>query len=297
MSDIFWVFAGFSMLGYSIMSTLNAHYVRTINDPFSSGFYRSFSLIFSLSPLLFLVDFSAVLPLSAWGWKMFGCAFFASLAQVFKFLALMILPVGVQNAVTMSFNTIFVLTLSIVFLNEHIAPITFFPIGVILLGVVFLALQKNKMDHLDYEKMGIGFLLTVSSSVVFAISIVWLTQLIRANDAVFMGYLWEVSIAIFAGIFLVIRKIHKPKTNLIKRINRKTFLRIFLVNAFTFLGTGGFALATKMGPVSIVFTIGVAGLAVSTLLAHYLFREKLSVIQWVSIFTVMAGISMVYLIT
>src|SRR3990167_5399904 len=108
------------------------------------------------------------------------------------------------------------------------------------------------------------------------------------------GYFWETSIAVACIILLLGRWVLTGQP--LQNISVKTFLMIALCASPTLIGTGLFALATRIGPVAIVGAVGSASLVFTALLAWLLYKEPLRGKQWLSIAAVMGGIALLPLV-
>ncbi len=284
---MFWILALISMLGYTIQGTLMAHFIRKI-DPLSIGFYRSITFFISLLPLLFLVDVSEIIAIKDFWFEISIAALLGAAAQWASFWTIRFFSVGIASAIKMGLFVIFSITLGVLFSDEFLTQAQVLAVILILVGATALGIRKEKMPHLKPVGFLEGLLFLVSTSILLSVSVFFVAKVSRELSPWVSGYFWETGIAVFAGIFLLFRKIFTGKS--IERISLKTFGKIFLTAWPTLLGTGGFTLAVKYGPVGLVNAISVSGILLSVVLAHFLYGEKLKPVHWSLIGIIIIGV-------
>jgi drug/metabolite transporter (DMT)-like permease len=287
---MFWFLALISMFGYALQGTLMARYVRG-GDPLSMSFYRNLSLGISLLPLLFLAGGEAIKTFfsSPAVWWILLAGFLGSVAQWTRFLSLRMFPVGIHTALSTGLNVVLSFLFAFLWFGEEIVnPWIYAFVALILLGGWGLIWYKKTMPHLDQTQIWWGAMYIVMTALFFTTSFILVVHGARTADPWVSGYVWEVSIGIFSGIFLWTR--HQFLEKPLEKITLQKWSKILIVCSPTLIGTGAFALASTMGPVGIITAIGAGGIFVSTLLAHFLYREKLSLIQVFFLCLIFVGI-------
>ena len=288
MGVMFWMLALISMLGYTIQGVLMAHFIRKI-DPLSIGFYRNLTFVVSLLPLLLLANFSEIIAVKDYWQELAFAAMLGAAAQWSSFWTVRYFPLGIAGAIKMGLFAIFSIILGVLFAEEFLNGKQVFAVIFILFGAILLGRNdEDKMPHLEPVSFLKGTILLVLTSVLMAVSFFFVAKVSRDLNPGVSGYFWETGIAFFAGLFLLCRKWFTGQS--IEKISWKTFGLIFLTAWPTLLGTGGFVLAVKYGPVGLVNVIGVSGVFVSVILAHFLYQEKLRPSHWWLITMIVVGI-------
>lgn len=284
--SMFYAYAIGSMIGYSLQSVLMVHYCRKM-DGLSTATYRGLSFIITLTPLLLGRTITDIAELHIyWKWLLIaGTAGGISLGLMYS--ALNYLPMGVAGSLNKGFGTLTILFLAVTVLGEVIDRRTLILIVIILLGTVALGMQKNHHEHLENSRIR-GAILSALASIPFAITITIFSFLSRSHNPWVVGYFWEVSVGIGALALVIIRWLLTGQG--VARISMKDFCLLALCGSPTLIGTGLFGLATKIGPMSIVSSIGTASLVVTSLIAWLFYREPLRMKQWLSIGIVLAGV-------
>lgn len=284
---MFWFLAVASIFGYVIQGTLMVHHIRKI-DSLSVGMYRNLTFLVTLLPLLFFTTGEKILGLMEHGWIILLAAFLGALGQWTSFLAVRILPVGINTALSTGLTTIFTFFWAFLKFSETITLVQFFFVSVILLGAILFALYKSKMPHLDPQKWMLGFFYRIFTAFIVSYSFILVAEVSRELDPFVAGYFWEVLIGLCALVMILARQ--KFNGHKLERISLKVFLKIALVCAPTLIGTGCFVLAAERGPVGIISAIGATGIVLSALLSWMLYKEKLSKLHWGAIFIVIFGV-------
>lgn len=280
----FWAFA--SMFGYAIQDILLVKYARKI-DALSLAIYRNTSFIITLLPLLFFTSFEHIKAAASFYDQILLSGISGACAVWLGFQTYRYLPVGIFSGLGKSIIVITLTAFGYFFFDETISLKTFALICFILGSTLYLGIQKNHMPHLK-KKTVLGFLYGTLSSFVAAISIFLMIKTSRELNPYVAGYFWETTIGIIALLFGITRSILTKRK--IQKVKPQTFFKITLAASPTLVGTGSLAIAATLGPVGIVSTISVASIIVVTLLAHYLYNEKLTKKQWTGIAMVTLGI-------
>lgn len=283
---MFYLYAVGSMIGYSLQSVLMVHYCRKM-DGLSTATYRGISFIVTLTPLLLGGTIADIAEVQIyWKWLVLaGITGGMSLALAYS--ALSYLPIGVAGSLNKGFGTLAILFLAVTVLKEVIDRRTLILIGIILLGTIALGLQKSNHRHLKNNRLQ-GITLSALASIPFAITITVFSALCRSYSPWVVGYFWEASVGMCALVLVIARYLITGKK--LSRISLRDFALLALCASPTLIGTGLFGLATEIGPVSIISSIGSASLVVTSLIAWLFYKEPLRLKQWICIIVVMAGI-------
>ncbi|MCF7846651.1 MAG: DMT family transporter [Candidatus Gracilibacteria bacterium] len=284
---MFFLLVVLSMVAYSVQGTLLAHHVRK-QDSLSVAMYRNISLIVTMSPLLFLATRQELQMLPDFLPELLWSGFLGAVGLMFAFWALKFLPVGVNHAFRRALSVITMFVLGFLVFGEAISWYEAGLAGLIIATMIWLGLQKNNFAHIDH-RAGTGALLVVFSALAAGGSFVLMGKMAREISPAVAGYFWEVSIGIFIVLIGLGREwiVRKP----IVRISTREFGRIALVSWPTLVGTGAFAYAVSLGPIGIANAIGVGGILIGTLLAHFLYKEKLTSLQWILLLALAAEIA------
>ncbi len=283
---MFYLLSIISMVGYGIQVSLLAHISRKM-DALDIGFYRNASFLITLSPLLFFSSFEEISLIKDHFPKLAIMGFSAVLAMWGTFASFRFLPVGISQSVKKVMTALFIFLMGFIYLKETLSIPEVLLITLGISAAVYLGRQKNHMEHLD-KRAVIGFILVFVTSLPSGITYFMAANLAREVSPFVAGYFWEASIAMASGITLLLRYILTRKKP--EWIGFRGAGKIALAASPTLLGTGAFATAVTLGPIAIVSSIGLGAVAVSTLVAHFAYHEKLSKKQWVSIFVTLIAI-------
>lgn len=285
---MFYLLSVLSMIGYGLQTSLLAHVSRKV-DPLDMTVYRNVSFILTLSPLLLFTSGAHILAIFRHWPQLLLMGFAAVLALWGMFFAFRSLPIGIATSVRSATVAVFITTLSYIFFQELISFKAAMLIILAIGGTVFLSTQKNHMTHLN-EKTVLGFVVLLLTAIPSALSVFVASWLARQPgvDPFVAGYFWEVSIGLAAVISVTLRSILLKKR--FQWIGPKDAGKVALAAWPTLIGTGAYTLAVTQGPIAIVWAIGLASSVVATLVAHFFFREKLTLKQWMGIVVVLIAV-------
>lgn len=275
---IFWLSAIISTIAYAFQETLISHYGRQMNS-FSVATYRCLSLGITMSPLLFFaprVDLQEVINLLP---EIFGACLAGIIASGMAFWSIKFNPIGISATLRRISASTFAIILGYIFLSEKITLYQLFFVSLLFLLSFLLSRQINKFPHIKFKKWNIGISLSIFSSVFYSISIFFFTKLSRSLNPFLASYIWEAGIGIMG--FALILAYNLFSETRIKRISLKYFGKILLMSSPTVIGTVGFSFAVQSLNFGIVSSIGTTGIVFTMILAHVLFKERLSITQWI----------------
>ncbi len=285
---MFFLLAVLAMIAYSVQGTLITHHAPK-HDGLSISIYRNLSLALTMIPLLFFASresFSSLQdPTVVTEFLIAGAT--GAMGLALSLWAIKSLPVGIKTAFGRLFSVVIVFLLGFFFFGEIPLWEELFFVTLILVAGGCLAMQKNNFDHLD-NKVLKGIVLSFVSAVLAGFSFYFMSKLSREIDPFLAGYVWETLIGLFALLYGIIRSgVGHTK---IARISWKEFGTITLVSWPTLIGTGCFAYAVTLGPLGIANAVGTGGILVSSIIAHFLYKEKLIRSQWFWIAVIAVGL-------
>ncbi len=276
-----------SALGTALQNTFMAKYAR-VWDALSMSTYRSITLLISIAPLLFFVDynnldlrFSNFLPLiQAWVIASFSYWMFM---QSLKYL-----PVGISFAIRYALNVIVVSILSFFLFDEILKNIEVMLIVIIIIGWSILSIFKVDFSHLDTKNFHKWIIFVIFSWILLGLSFSLLADGAKKLDPYLAWYFRESMILLS---FLIISWIRKLATNTgLEKISLRQFWKIFLAASPTLLATWWFTLASTLGPVWMVSAVTVTGILITTILGILIYKEHLKPIQYIWIIMIIIAI-------
>jgi len=265
-----------STFAYALQGIFMVRYIRSM-DHLSAGMYRTLSLSISMLPLLFLAgweNISQVLPFIP---TLILAAVLGAVGQWTSFFAYQSLPVGTVQALGASSRVIGLIILGVLYFGDQVTGEQYFWMAGIIIATSLLAMAKNHMPHLDTKVIS-GIIWEVISGFLVALAFFFMGKVSKELDPFVSAYFWETFIGITSFLIAFTRQSFGGKK--LEKISLKTFKRILLVCSPTMVGTGGFAYAVTIGPIGLASAIGTAGIPLTTLMAHYLYHEKLTRTQW-----------------
>lgn len=285
---MFWILALLVPVGYATQTALLLRYGRA-HDPVSMGMYRGLSLGLSFLPVLFFVVGPEDIRQTLQFWPQIALAsVLVGITVVLSFYVMKYLPLGILTAWMTSLKVTLMSLFGMYFFQEILSPFQVIFIGVTILGIVFLSLQKHHADHLRYKCPKRLFGLVFFQALTLAIGVMLIADVARQASSWVAGYLWEVGIGLTAMFCAFGRQLSGGAG--IEKIPVAQFWRILLYSSPTVLGTGAFFLASTMGPIGILTAVATLEMVIGTLLAWWWYHERLNQRQWAAIAVVFLGI-------
>ncbi|MBT3349327.1 hypothetical protein HN954_01655 [bacterium] len=284
---MFFFLAVISMAAYAVQNTLLVHHVRKL-DGLSVAIFRNFSLIVTMSPLLFLATRAEIFAVFQNWPLLLAASATGAISLTFSLWSIKFLPVGISLAFRRGLGAILMFVAGFLMFGETISLIEAGIVLLVILTTTWVTLIKNNFEHLNH-RVRIGFLLAIICTIFGVITFSLMSLLAREAGPAATGYFWEMGIGICALMIGFGRQIFGGKK--IAKISGKVFLKIALISWPTLIATGSFAYAVTLGPIGIANAIGTGGILVGTVMAHFLYREKLKKMQWILIFAIAAEIA------
>ncbi|PIR53540.1 hypothetical protein COU76_00655 [Candidatus Peregrinibacteria bacterium CG10_big_fil_rev_8_21_14_0_10_49_10] len=286
-ASVFYFFALTSMLAYALQSALLVRYARKI-DGLSLAFYRNISFLVTLLPLLLFSSREEIaLVLSYWP-RLLLSGITGGVFLAFSFTAYRYIAVGVALTMKQASITILMTVVGVLLYAEALPPLAIALIGVIVGTCIWLSMMRMGNAPLN-RKMVLGIVFSLVAAVPLIVTNITLIDISRLADPLTSGYFWEGGIGIGSLVIILLRSLLLKKG--LQRIERKTLLRIAAASSPTIIGTGCYALALSMGPVSIVNAIASGSIMISALLAWRWYHEKLTRWQWLAMVLIVGAIA------
>ena len=276
------------MLGYAVQGVLLVRYARQM-DGLSFAFYRNISFCITLLPLCIGSTLGDVVVVFDHWHLLAASALMGGFSIAISSAAYRSLSVGVVTTITKASSTLLMVAFAWWLLGETLPPASLLLIVFIACATFSLGIQRTPLPHLD-NRHGRGIAIVLLGTVPLVLTYISFTALSRTAPPLLSGYFWETAIAMACILLLLGRWVLTGQP--LQKISQKTFFRIALCASPTLVGTGLYALATRIGPVAIVGAVGSASLVFSALLAWLLYKEPLRGKQWLSIAAVMVGIGL-----
>ena len=275
------------MLGYALQNALLVRYARRM-DGLSLAFYRNISFLITLLPLLFFSSPQEIAEVLS-HWKallisgLAGGVYLALVFETYNFIT-----VGVSHTIKRASINVLMVTTGIVLYGEVLTTPALFLIMTIVLGCIWLGVQRVHAPHIS-QKLLLGISLSVLSAFPVIITKIVLTDMSRMSDPLASGYFWEAAIGIATAVLILLRWMVFRRG--LKLVDRKTLLGITACSSPTLIGTGFYALALSMGPIAVVSAIGSGSLIVTGVFGWLWYHEKLSRSQWAAMFLILIAIA------
>lgn len=276
---MFFTFALLSSLGYVLQGVLLVRFARSM-DALSLVFYRNISFVVTLLPLLLTWKSGQAAMLLAHAGHFALAGVLGALHLFCAYEGMRSLSAGSNNALTSASTTVAIVVGSM-FLGQHLTLTSQILIFALAASAVVLGFGHQHFDHLD-GRVARGLSLSLLAGIPGAGTKMLLARITNDVTPLVAGYVWEVSIglasAVLIGCIFLCRREH------VQRVSIKTALGIALASSPTLLGTGAFALAITMGPLSLVQAIGSGtSLVLMGVLPAIFYHEHLKLRQWIPI--------------
>ena len=250
-------------------------------DSLSAITYRGLTLGLSMLPLLFLADFNEFQRILDFLPYILAGSIFSALGNWCSANTYVHLPIGIGSALTMSAASIVAVLIGFLFLSEMLVASQIISIALILVGVFLLGVSKSNGPLPKKFNVPSG-LAYASMSGLFAgsaYSIIGTTA--RSFDPFIAGYMWEFMIGIIAASIACMRGMFGGRP--LSPVSRNDFFRILKFCSPTLIGSGLYVYSMSIGPVGIATAIIGTMMVFSSIFASIIYKEKLSIKQWILI--------------
>jgi drug/metabolite transporter (DMT)-like permease len=285
---VFFLSAFAAAFGYALQMTLLASFYRKM-DTLAAVAYRGLSLGLTMLPLLWWVpaqDFTrlaAVLPQLGLIWLL------TALGNWTIANAVCHLPVGVATALCNGFIAIMAAIVGFVLFQEILSVRQVVMIAAILLTVFGLGWSRSPAGAVISYNITAGLRNALLSGLFLGISFSLVGGLSRQIHPFLIGYAWELGTGGIAWLWMQSRA-QMTARGASSTISLGEFGRVMLAGSPTLVGTGLYALSMTMGPVAIATAVISTQMVFTTLLARLLYKERLTVLQWLLLAAVCVGV-------
>lgn len=280
---MFFFLAMLATLGYSAQGTLMVAVYRRM-DTLSAVSYRGLSLGVVMLPLLLWM------PEETWNrtpevlTPLLCAATITAFGNWCMGNAMRFLPVGTASTLCMGLAAVVTALHGFFFFGERLTPLQIFCGSLILLGGLALGISRAGPSAPPDYNIPKGLLNTFLFGLLLGTGFVLMGGAARKLHPLLAGYLWEFLIGIIALAVIPLRQWFGHGG--LARVNFPQFLEISWRSAPTAVGTGCYAFAVTQGPFAIATAIISTTMVLNTILAAFLYHEKLRPAQWLLILLV-----------
>lgn len=273
------LFGLLSMAGFGVGNYLAQKVSRSIG-PRSTIFFREIFIAVILGVLLFFtrVTFS-------WQYIIItlGLAFIGYLGIMAFYVALHRGKAGVIAPISNASLLITVL-LSVLVLGESLTTLRLAAIGVILVGLVLIALNFHDLRRSEFLDVSSGVPHAIAACIIWGVLFFIYTYPVQALGATLTAWTLELGILLFAGIHFLISpgEFHLP--------SQKTTYTALGLAVLIAIGSVFYNYGIALGSVSIVAALSMSNPAVTALLGALVSKERLRPTQYIALVLIIAGI-------
>lgn len=278
-----------STLAYALQGTFLAGFFRRY-DLLTVVAFRGLALLIVMSPLLFFQRAGAWSSLPDAGGFLVAACIAAAMANACAGTAMRHLAVGISAALTQSLSAFFTVVSGLVIMNEHLT-LSQGLFALLLIAVIAILGLSHRGAPQGNARPLLGIAASVGCGIFMATALTCLVQVTRRVDPLFAAWAWEGGIGIVAGLALLTRRLarigsdHKSQWP-----GMAVFARIGIVSSPTLIGTGCYALATQTGGIALASAILSTIMVGTSVLARFVYHEKLSLMQWLLIAAACASV-------
>lgn len=235
-----------------------------------------------MSPVLFFVPSEKFTQIPAHLPELIVASFFTMLSLFFYFFAIKYIPLGISSALRTGFWVFVMALLGIIFLNNVITPSQWILITGVVIFNSWLGILKSDFSHLQPGKHWLSFLASIVSALCFAFGFFLMGKVSIELSPFLSGYIWEVSIGIFACIASYVFGEFKEK-----KFSWNNYLKMALFASPTIASTVLGAIAMTLGPIGIFSAIQTGSIIVITIFGALFLGENLRWLQWLLVVAMM----------
>lgn len=272
------------MFGFGLSNAMAKVPVKKIGAGktiFLRGLFVSVSLFFVLIIFFSSTHFSILYILIT-----FFLSIMAYIAFNFFYRAIKIGKVGIITPIANS-SVIFTILFSTIFFKEVITLAQLSSIIVIIIGVFLISLNFKdlKNSQLFQKTSGIQFALITCC----IWGVIFFLYKIPTNilGPILTSFIIELGILISSGIHLKIRKNH------VYPLDTGMLTRVFFIGLFGAVGTLFYTSGIRISDVSIIAALSFANPLVSTVYGKIVYKEKLSILQYIAFMLILTGILLI----
>ena len=274
---LFFLFMGLTVLSFGIHSALIVSFARRF-DALVVATYRSLSLIVTMAPLLIFVSWEETLAITEHAWPIVLSAGIGSIAFTLSITGSRYLPIGVASSLRQTISVPVAIVIGMLFLQEFLTLAQILLLVGIGACAVWLTLLRSDQPHLDPKLASWGITLSVCAGVGSALAWYFFSVAARELNPFVAAYFVEVGVGLFTLFYLVVLRVSRVHTSSLY-MPLGTLRNIALVGMLTISGTAGYALAVNYGPYPLASGLMTGAILIATVLAWFLFKERLRVLQ------------------
>jgi drug/metabolite transporter (DMT)-like permease len=292
---LFFLTAFIAAFGYALQMTLLASFYRKM-DTLAAVAYRGLSLGLTMLPLLVWVPIqdysrlSGVLPILVLIWLL------TALGNWTIANAVCHLPVGVATALCNSCIAIMAALVGFFLFHEILQFKQIVMIVLILLLVFALSWVRSPASSNTSYNIAGGLRNAFLSGLFLGGSFSLVGGLSRQLHPFLVGYVWELGTGVMAWLWMWTRRQMAEQRNS-WTISSSEFGKVMLAGSPTLIGTGLYALSMTMGPVAIATAVISTQMVFTTLLARVIYKEQLTLTQWILLLAVCFGVMMLKMVS
>lgn len=279
------IFFGFiAMLGFGLGNALAKIPIQKIGSE-KTIFYRNVIVSILLFITLLLFGQAAVFSTK----YILIALLIAALGYIpllFFYKALNFGKVGVISPVANS-STIFTIILSIIFFHEKISLGQGFSIAIILLGIVLISLDIKDLKNSQIFKVSSGVPYALITSVLWGLVFFLWKIPVNVLGPILTSFIIEFGTMLCSVVYVIYKKHNFQRPDI------RIFKYILFMSLGGALGSLFYNMGIKKADVSIVAAITFANPLVATLYGKFVFKEKLSKLQYLAILFIVLGVVLV----
>lgn len=274
---MFFVFALVSMAAYALHSVWMAPYYRR-NDQLAVVVLRGCGMSLAMLPVLWIPGLAGLAETGGQLPWLLAASATALLGNWAGGTSLRYLPIGVATALNMSLSTLVSALLSVPVLGEPLGLGQVAWMGLIFVGVFGLGAAKSPPHASAKHSMPMGLVLGVVFGLALGVAYTIITRVCRSLDPLVAGYCWESTITVLGAAVLLARRLAFGRIGVVP--SSRNFGRILWYCIPGAVGTSCYALAVAAGPLAVVAAVLGTMMVASSILAWWIWGEKLSWVQW-----------------
>lgn len=275
------IFGLISMVGFGLSTSLSpipAKRLGVRNAVFFRGIFMCLIFILLLPFFLSGTTFSSKYILIAFAISVLA---FIPLSTFLKALSLG--KLGIITPIANS-SIIFTVLFSILFFNESLNSIQLGSILLILLGIILVSVDLRDMKNSKILSLSSGIPYALITCVLWGLMFSLYKIPVMAIGPILTALVVEIGIFLISSfqILKAGKKIDIP--------DRSTLTYLILLSIFTAIGGAFFNFGVMVAEVSIVAALAMANPLVATLYGRFIYKESISVQQYLAISFILAGI-------
>lgn len=208
-----------------------------------------------------------------------------ALAYIFAYKAYNVGKLAIVSPILCSYGMLSAV-LAAIFLNQTLSLLQFVAISLIVIGTIMISIEYDSSEEKGKFKVTQGLVEALLAFLFFGVNSVFLDYISEKANINTLNILN----ATFSLVFVAIYFFFSKKDIRINSTSRSTLLPILLTAFFTMLANYFFLYGYTVGDSIIIGPLGAASGVVTALVSVFIFKEKITIFQAISIAIVFAGI-------